>query len=249
MRRARRGDGCTPHRDDWPTVSATRPELAHATPTPSPAHARSPSQLVTWALAVRSALVVVFEGKSEWGWGNLLPAVFAVHWMCMHAGRYCYVQVQDQELGSVLGYANGASWDAPLKQLKHEYGAFARIRRMDKPWLSRASWGNLTDQLRGHPAPLLLLHFRQQLWLDGFDKFLPFNLPLLVSSNAPAGTPFHLANRTMDRCFCRCDLHPVSPTHATQHPSPARRHRPACPDPVLALSRPCPCPVPAVPCH
>ena len=163
MRRARRGDGCTPHRDDWPTVSATRPELAHATPTPSPAHARSPSQLVTWALAVRSALVVVFEGKSEWGWGNLLPAVFAVHWMCMHAGRYCYVQVQDQELGSVLGYANGASWDAPLKQLKHEYGAFARIRRMDKPWLSRASWGNLTDQLRGHPAPLLLLHFRQQL--------------------------------------------------------------------------------------
>ena len=69
----------------------------------------------------RRGLFVHFEGKSEWGWGNLLPAVFAIHWMCMHVRRYCYLQIQDQDLGSMLGYANGERWFLPIKDLKKTY--------------------------------------------------------------------------------------------------------------------------------
>ena len=69
----------------------------------------------------RRGLFILFEGKSEWGWGNLLPAVFAMHWLCMHVQRFCYLQIQDQDLGSMLGYANGERWFQPLKDLKRIY--------------------------------------------------------------------------------------------------------------------------------
>ena len=59
----------------------------------------------------RRAVHFVFGGNSEYGWGNLLPGIFALHWLCLHAGRYCYITMQDQNIGFVLGYASGQSWD------------------------------------------------------------------------------------------------------------------------------------------
>ena len=132
--------------------------------------------------------------------------------MCMHAQRYCHLQIQDQDVGSVLGYANGESWFRPFKQLRAEYGGkYMKIRRLDRPWMADKTLANLTAQIRETLEPLVVVFFSQPLWLDGFDRWLQHEPPVLAARNTsvPPNTPFHLAQRRIDRCFCRYVSHPI----------------------------------------
>ena len=176
----------------------------------------------------RRGVAFVFLGSSEWGWGNLLPSVYALHYLCVSGGRFCHVVLQDNAIGSVIGYANGESWDIDgceawngkacketIEKLEQRYNMTEPVQhqvRSDRPWNSQEGLQNLTQTLRDDEAPLLLYVFNQRMWLDvgtwWFQQPLA-DVPLVappLNASAPA---WHLQGRRLDRCFNRYVSAPI----------------------------------------
>lgn len=125
----------------------------------------------------------------------------------------------------MLGYLNGESWDfalprdgersSSLQRLEEEYGAKAthlrgiwgterQLRHM--PWRNVENLTRFVDGLLLETAPLVQVTWRRPLWLDGFERWLPYDLPLrsLYAPAAPDGVhKWKLGTRGVDRCFCR----------------------------------------------
>lgn len=159
----------------------------------------------------RRAVHFVFGGNSEYGWGNLLPGIFALHWLCLHAGRYCYITMQDQNIGFVLGYASGQSWDISFGP---DHGWYkAALGNATKWGLGNSLWSSadrirtLATQLRESDAPLVEVSFSSGFPLSkhpllstllSMPRLTPFSL-----QDAELGVPWWAGTRTIDRCFCR----------------------------------------------
>ena len=72
----------------------------------------------------------------------------------MLAGRYCYLQLQDSGIGTLLGYANGERWgrhrwdEASMTRLRDEYGGSIKDLGDDVhkelAWMPWSSLANLT---------------------------------------------------------------------------------------------------------
>lgn len=163
--------------------------------------------------ATRGRRAVFFEigGLSEWGWGNLMPVVFALHWVCLHASRYCYIKLQDQQMGSVLGYANGDVWGADSENDVYKlFGSSQNATKINHGfawtlWRNSTRLEMLAQQLRDHEAPLIFAYFPSAYPIQA-NALLPFlkgpeRLP--ISSRAGADGPWWSGARRMDRCFCR----------------------------------------------
>eukprot|EP00966_Prymnesium_polylepis_P103101 2388229-Prymnesium_polylepis.1 len=98
----------------------------------------------------------------------------------MHVNRYCYLQIQDQDLGAMLGYANGERWYHPPKELKRLYGgSLRRIRRNDRPWMRCAT------PITAHRARMLVRQRRSRR-----------HAPLHHHRTATAPPPPHHRHRT-----------------------------------------------------
>ena len=87
----------------------------------------------------RRALLIESPGKSIWGWGNVLPFVYALHLLCLRAERYCYLSLQDQDFGDRLGYANGEQWQADPSAIHQQFAADSK-KDLN---LSTAAWSHL----------------------------------------------------------------------------------------------------------
>ena len=64
------------------------------------------------------------------------------------------------------------------------------------------------QELRDDAAPLIRVTFRRPIWLENFDRWVPYDLDVRAAvGNASA--PWHLAGRRLDRCFCRYVTEPL----------------------------------------
>ena len=166
-------------------------------------------------------LLIESEGHSSWGWGNVLPVVYALHLLCVRSGRYCQLHMQDQDFGHTLGYANGERWQADVPELRRR---FSREQTLEMN-LSTAAWTYIAcDEaapvaadcarlrepsadfdrfaawLRNDDHALVHLRLTRDAASDpyrGFWSWLPYSLPLRA------------ADRRLDRCFCRYVTHPI----------------------------------------
>ena len=161
----------------------------------------------------RRAVHFVFGGNSEYGWGNLLPRIFALHWLCLHAGRYCYITMQDQNIGFVLGYANGLSWDVSFGPDRGWYKATLgnatkwSFGHGNGLWSSADKIQTLATQLRESDAPLVEVSLSSGLSLGTHPLLstllsMPRLTPLSLQE-AELGVPWWTGTRAVDRCFCR----------------------------------------------
>ena len=48
-----------------------------------------------------------YQGSVGYGWGHVLSAAYALHWLCFASARYCHLQLHDLELARFFGYASG----------------------------------------------------------------------------------------------------------------------------------------------
>ena len=161
----------------------------------------------------RRAVHFTFGGISEYGWGNLLPRIFALHWLCLHAGRYCYITMQDQNIGFVLGYANGMPWDVSHGPDHDWYRAMLvnatrwNFGHGNGLWSSADKIRSLATQLRESDAPLVEVSLNSSLslgkhpWLSSLLS-MPRLTPLSLQQ-AELGVPWWTGTRQIDRCFCR----------------------------------------------
>ena len=159
----------------------------------------------------RRAVHFLFGGNSEYGWGNLLPGIFALHWLCLHAGRYCYITMQDQNIGFVLGYASGQSWDISFGS---DHGWYkAALGNATKWGLGNSLWSSadkirtLATQLRESDAQLVEVSLNSGFPLSKHPLLSTLvNMPRLTPlslQEAELGVPWWTGTRTIDRCFCR----------------------------------------------
>ena len=87
----------------------------------------------------RRALLIESPGRSQWGWGNVLPFVYALHLLCLRAERLCLLSLQDQDFGDRLGYADGQRWQAEPEAVLREFEG-ASVRTFN---LSYSAWSYL----------------------------------------------------------------------------------------------------------
>ena len=175
----------------------------------------------------RRAIWFNIDGISEWGWGNLMPIVFLLHWLCLHAGRYCYIRLMDQEMG-VMGYANGDAWGADSEQAVYRlFGSSKNVTEIINGfawtlWRNATRLNMLAQELRDHEAPLLNVYFPAAYPIQS-NALLPFfrNIERLpISSRAGIDGPWWSGKRRMDRCFCRYVTQPRIEEVVAKLPSP-----------------------------
>ena len=166
-------------------------------------------------------LLFSLAGSSVWGWGNLLPVVWAMHWICVQAKRYCYIDLQDTHIGNYLIYANGERWEVPLAELEAEYGSVAvnmTVGKGEWPWSSRqTNRSRLIDELRDDRAALVHITCADDAsWMDAIP-WLPPDLQVLSPEPGPDDAATHRSSKleagpppvgeSIDRCFCRYTSH------------------------------------------
>ena len=61
--------------------------------------------------------MITFPGKSIWGHGHIVSAVYYLTHICRQLQRYCYLQFYETEMGQLLGYADGNTWDPTDEEL------------------------------------------------------------------------------------------------------------------------------------
>ena len=158
-------------------------------------------------------LWLIFGGISEWGWGNMLPSVYALHWLCRLAQRYCYVSLQDQDIGSVLGYANGDSWHVHDRHGLHsQYGH--NVTELKKGF----SWSLFDNSTRLFEFASMLRQEESRL----VEVSFPHAWPLLSNALSAfkqaeggrlsvndGGLRLRSTQGGLDRCFCRFVTQPL----------------------------------------
>ena len=58
------------------------------------------------------AMHVRYIGKSFWGIGHMMPALYEAHQLCINHRRRCFVSIYGSGLERFFGYHNGMTWNA-----------------------------------------------------------------------------------------------------------------------------------------
>ena len=189
-------------------------------------------------------LLFEWQGTSEWGWGHVLAAAYALHAVCVRAERLCHLKLYDMEIGAFFGYATRAPglprrWD---EMPAFDAGRYPTIANETwapnfRPWIARdeGEMDRLAARLRDHPAHLLHVTVpRSNLLPMAGQRWLPYGLPLSsndgnglgaliprgVDRDASAAAASEAPRLHVDRCFCR---YVTEPSFASML-SPAVRH-------------------------
>jgi hypothetical protein len=110
------------------------------------------------------AAAFVFTGRSQWGWGNILPAIYALHWICKIVDRYCYIRIMDHTMGHVFNYANGKSWHYS-PSVSRIYNNVKHITEKE-PWTNPRELYRLKNMLKNSNASLVEIKFEKLMWLS-----------------------------------------------------------------------------------
>ena len=152
-------------------------------------------------LRFRSGLVFTARGKSSWGLGHVLSAVYAMHFVCRRLRRYCYLKFYDMEVHRLFGYANGELW-SPTNE---EVGRYGGTKRFDLTWDPLA----LLEQLHNETSALLHVRLTGKFPTQS-STWLPHSMPLRYTRR--------IGHQRLDRCFCRYVTQPLF------HPSEVDAH-------------------------
>ena len=135
------------------------------------------------ALRYRRGLVIrLTSDDPKWGWGHVLTAAFAWHFVCARLHRFCYMQLFDSQFDQLFGYANGESWEPTRDELSQYTGTTLHLRNRstnDAHHIPR-----LLQDLKLHDSHSLIV-----LDLDGWPpldshNWLPYALPLRFDRRA-----------------------------------------------------------------